>query len=427
MEENHMQAGKPILDIRDRPKWNNWLILSLQHLFTMFGSTIFVPSVTGMSPGVALVSSGLGSLAYLVITRGKIPAYLGSSFAFIAPLTMFIKQEHSPGSVMVGTFSVGVVYAIVSLIVYYAGVDWIQKVLPPVVVGPVIMVIGLSLAPNAANMAMGVTSGGYSGKAIAVALITLGVAILAMLVFKGFFGLIPILFGFAAGYVASMALGLVDYTLIKQASLFAVPDFTIPFKDADPIVTLTVILSMAPLAFVTMAEHMGHQLVLNKITNRNFFKEPGLHRSLLGDGTASIVASLLGGPPVTTYGENIGVLAITRVYSVFVIAGAAVLAVLFGFVGYINAVITSVPAPVLGGISLLLFGVIASSGLRMLIDSQIDLNINRNLVIVSVVLVIGIGGFFVQIHTVKIAGMAMAAIVGILLNLIIPVDKKTHQ
>lgn len=426
MEETNAQTGKPILDIEDRPKWNNWIILSIQHLFTMFGSTIFVPSVTGMSPGVALVSSGLGSLAYIVITRGKIPAYLGSSFAFIAPLTMFIKQEHSPGSVMVGTFSVGVVYAIVSLIVYYAGIEWIQKVLPPVVVGPVVMVIGLSLAPNAASMAMGVSTGGYSGKAIFVALVTLGAAILAMLFFRGFLSLIPILFGFIVGYLTSMAVGLVDYTLIKQASLFAVPDFTIPFKDADPIVTLTVILSMAPLAFVTMAEHMGHQLVLNKITNRNFFKKPGLHRSLLGDGTASIVASLLGGPPVTTYGENIGVLAITRVYSVFVIAGAAVLAVLFGFVGYINAVISSVPAPVLGGISFLLFGVIASSGLRMLIDNQIDLNINRNLVIISVVLVIGISGFFVQMGTVKITGMSMAALVGILLNLIIP-NKQTAE
>ncbi|WP_239254418.1 solute carrier family 23 protein [Listeria ilorinensis] len=426
MSETQQTTTKPVLDIHERPALSKWIVLSIQHLFTMFGSTIFVPSVTGLSPGVALVSSGLGTLAYLVITRGKIPAYLGSSFAFIAPLTQFMLKDQSPGSVMVGTFSVGVVYAIVSLIVYYAGVDWIQKVLPPVVVGPVIMVIGLSLAPSAANMAMGTSSGveNYSWEALAVALITLAAAIIAMIFFKGFLGLIPILFGFAVGYVASMCFGLVDYTLIKEASFFQVPDFTIPFVDADPVVTVTVILSMAPLAFVTMAEHMGHQLVLNKITNRNFFKDPGLHRSLLADGTASIIASFLGGPPVTTYGENIGVLAITRVYSVFVIGGAAVCAILFGFIGYINAIITSVPQPVLGGISLLLFGVIASSGLRMMIDNKIDLNINRNLIITSVVLVIGIGGLFVQIGSVQVSGMAMAALVGIILNLLIP--KKKH-
>ncbi|EIA20207.1 solute carrier family 23 protein [Listeria fleischmannii] len=423
MSEQQMEA-KPVLDIHEKPTWNKWIVLSIQHLFTMFGSTIFVPSVTGMNPGVALVSSGLGTLAYLLITRGKIPAYLGSSFAFIQPLTMFMMDEHSPGSVMVGTFSVGVVYAIISLIVYYAGVDWIQKVLPPVVVGPVIMVIGLSLAPSAASMAMGTNSGDYSFESVAVALITLMAAIIAMIAFKGFFGLIPILFGFFVGYIASIPFGLVDFTLIKQASLFQIPDFTIPFVDADPVVTATVIISMAPLAFVTMAEHMGHQLVLNKITNRNFFKDPGLHRSLIADGTASVIASLIGGPPVTTYGENIGVLAITRVYSVFVIGGAAVFAVLFGFIGYINAIITSVPQAVLGGISFLLFGVIASSGLRMMIDNKIDLNINRNLIITSVVLVIGIGGFFVEINSVKITGMAMAAVVGIILNLIIPEKKK---
>ncbi|WP_163653976.1 solute carrier family 23 protein [Listeria sp. PSOL-1] len=426
-EQESVTNNKPVLDIHDKPALNRWIILSIQHLFTMFGSTIFVPSVTGMNPGVALVSSGLGTLAYLAITRGKIPAYLGSSFAFIAPLTQFMLKDQSPGSVMVGTFSVGVVYAIISLIVYYAGVDWIQKVLPPVVVGPVIMVIGLSLAPSAANMAMGTSNGAehYSFVSLGVAIITLVAAIIAMIFFKGFFGLIPILFGFFVGYLASIAFGLVDYTLISQASLFQIPDFTIPFVNDDPVVTFTVIISMAPLAFVTMAEHMGHQLVLNKITNRNFFKDPGLHRSLIADGTASIIASLIGGPPVTTYGENIGVLAITRVYSVFVIGGAAVCAILIGFIGYITAIITSVPQAVLGGISLLLFGVIASSGLRMMIDNKIDLNINRNLIITSVVLVIGIGGLFVKFGPVQVSGMAMATLVGIVLNLLIPEKKQS--
>lgn len=420
---------KPVLDIHEKPAWNKWIVLSIQHLFTMFGSTIFVPTVTGLNPSVALISSGLGTLAYLIITRGKIPAYLGSSFAFIAPITMLLtaKSGGGPGAVMVGTFSVGVVYAIVALLVYYVGIEWIQRVLPPIVVGPVIMVIGLSLAPSAAAMAMGTNNGGeYDYKILLVALITLVVTIVAMMFFKGFFGLIPILCGFVIGYLVSMAFGLVDYTLIRNASLFQVPDFTVPFVNMDPVVTLTVVLSMAPLAFVTMAEHMGHQLLLNRITNRNFFKDPGLHRSLAADGTASIIASLIGGPPVTTYGENIGVLAITKVYSVFVIGGAAVLAIAFGFIGYINAVITSVPTAVLGGISLLLFGVIATSGLRMMIESRVDLSVNRNMIIASVVLVVGIGGLLVEIGSFKLEGMAMAALLGIILNLVLP-EAKAHK
>ncbi|CAM4250535.1 solute carrier family 23 protein [Listeria booriae] len=422
-EETTSNYVKPVLDIHERPTWNKWIVLSIQHLFTMFGSTIFVPTVTHLNPSVALISSGLGTLAYLIITRGKIPAYLGSSFAFIAPITMLLaaKSGGGPGAVMVGTFSVGVVYAIVALIVYYVGVEWIQKVLPPIVVGPVIMVIGLSLAPSAAAMAMGTNNGGtYDYKILLVALITLVATIIAMMFFKGFFGLIPILCGFVIGYLVSMMFGLVDYTLIKEASLFQVPDFTIPFVNMDPVVTLTVVLSMAPLAFVTMAEHMGHQLLLNRITNRNFFKDPGLHRSLAADGTASIIASLIGGPPVTTYGENIGVLAITKVYSVFVIGGAAVFAIAFGFIGYINAVITSVPTAVLGGISLLLFGVIATSGLRMMIESRVDLSQNRNMIIASVVLVVGIGGLMIHVGSFQLSGMAMAALIGIILNLVIP-------
>ncbi|MBC2257831.1 solute carrier family 23 protein [Listeria booriae] len=422
-EETTSNYVKPVLDIHERPTWNKWIVLSIQHLFTMFGSTIFVPTVTHLNPSVALISSGLGTLAYLIITRGKIPAYLGSSFAFIAPITMLLaaKSGGGPGAVMVGTFSVGVVYAIVALIVYYVGVEWIQKVLPPIVVGPVIMVIGLSLAPSAAAMAMGTNNGGtYDYKVLLVALITLVATIIAMMFFKGFFGLIPILCGFVIGYLVSMMFGLVDYTLIKEASLFQVPDFTIPFVNMDPVVTLTVVLSMAPLAFVTMAEHMGHQLLLNRITNRNFFKDPGLHRSLAADGTASIIASMIGGPPVTTYGENIGVLAITKVYSVFVIGGAAVFAIAFGFIGYINAVITSVPTAVLGGISLLLFGVIATSGLRMMIESRVDLSQNRNLIIASVVLVVGIGGLMIHVGSFQLSGMAMAALIGIILNLVIP-------
>lgn len=426
-EDKYMSVKKAVLDIHEKPTIPQWLILSIQHLFAIFGSTVLVPRLVGMDPGVALVSSGLGSLAYILITRGKIPAYLGSSFTFIASLQL-IGAQFGPGGIMMGTLSVGIVYAIVSLIVYKYGIGWMNTVLPPIVVGPVIMVIGLSLAPTAAGMAMN-TSGGlenYSVQSLIVAAVTLAVTIFTMMFFKGILSLIPILVGIVAGYIVSIFAGMVDFSQVTSASLFSVPNFSIPFITDTPVVNASVILLMAPLAFVTMAEHMGHQFVLNKITNRNFFEDPGLHKSLLGDGTASIIASLIGGPPVTSYGENLGVLAITRVYSIYVIAGAGFFAVLFGFIGYVSAFINSIPAAVLGGVSFLLFGVIAANGMKILIDNQVDFDDNRNLVIASVILVIGIGGVMLSFggSGMKLEGMSLAAIIGIIINLVIPKTKK---
>ncbi|EUJ37349.1 uracil-xanthine permease family protein [Brochothrix campestris] len=422
-----MTVRKTVLDIHEKPTIPQWLILSIQHLFAMFGSTVLVPRLVGMDPGVALVSSGLGSLAYILITRGKIPAYLGSSFTFIASLQV-IGSQFGHGGIMVGTLSVGIVYAIISLIVYKFGIGWMNRVLPPIVVGPVIMVIGLSLAPTAAGMAMN-TSGGvenYSVQSLMIAGITLIVTIFTMMFFKGILSLIPILVGIIVGYIVSVCVGVVDFGPVANASLFSVPNFSFPFITDTPIFNPTVILLMAPLAFVTMAEHMGHQFVLNKITNRNFFEDPGLHKSLLGDGMASVIASFIGGPPVTSYGENLGVLAITRVYSIYVIAGAGIFAVLFGFIGYVSAFINSIPASVLGGVSFLLFGVIAANGMKILVDNKIDFDDNRNLVIASVILVIGIGGVMISFagSDLKLEGMSLAAIVGILINLIIPQSNK---
>lgn len=422
-----MTVRKTVLDIHEKPTIPQWLILSIQHLFAMFGSTVLVPRLVGMDPGVALVSSGLGSLAYILITRGKIPAYLGSSFTFIASLQV-IGSQFGHGGIMVGTLSVGIVYAIISLIVYQFGIGWMNRVLPPIVVGPVIMVIGLSLAPTAAGMAMNTSNGieNYSVQSLMIAGITLLVTIFTMMFFKGILSLIPILVGIIVGYIVSVCVGVVDFAPVANASLFSVPNFSFPFITDTPVVNPTVILLMAPLAFVTMAEHMGHQFVLNKITNRNFFEDPGLHKSLLGDGMASVIASFIGGPPVTSYGENLGVLAITRVYSIYVIAGAGIFAVLFGFIGYVSAFINSIPASVLGGVSFLLFGVIAANGMKILVDNKIDFDDNRNLVIASVILVIGIGGVMISVagSDLKLEGMSLAAIVGILINLIIPQSKK---
>ncbi|MCW9034586.1 MAG: NCS2 family nucleobase:cation symporter [Rhodospirillales bacterium] len=410
-----------VLDVHERPATPTWFILSLQHLFAMFGATILVPYLTGLSPAVALVSSGAGTLAYLVITRGRIPAYLGSSFAFIAPI-ISAKAIGGVEGALLGCLSIAVVYVIVSMLIYKFGVGWLMRLLPPVVVGPVIMVIGLSLAGIAISMAMNdPATNTYSTTHFGIALFTLFVTIVCSMFFKGVFALVPILFGIVAGYLASFAMGLVDFTKVAEAPLFAVPDFVIPGITADPVFSWTIILLVAPVAFVTIAEHIGDQMVLSKVAGRNFLVEPGLHRSIMGDGIATAIASLIGGPPNTTYGENIGVIAITRVLSVFVIGGAACLAILFGFIGTITALIQTVPVPVMGGVSILLFGIIASSGMRMMIDKHVDFGMKRNLIISSVILVIGIGGAFIEVSAdFKIAGMALATIIGLILNIVLP-------
>ncbi|GAK10846.1 LOW QUALITY PROTEIN: uracil permease [Geomicrobium sp. JCM 19039] len=413
-----------ILDVHERPKPAKWIILSMQHLFAMFGATILVPILTGLSPSVALVSSGLGTLAYLVVTRGKIPAYVGSSFAFISPLISAMAFG-GPGAVMLGTFSAGVVYGATAMLITAFGVNWLLRLLPPIVVGPVIMVIGLGLASTAIEMAMNYNqdTGDFVDTPLhfTIALVTLGVTIVSSLFFKGFFRLIPVLIGLVSGYLLSIVVGIVDLTPVREAAWFHVPDFAIPYLTVDPIYSLTIIGIMAPIALVTMAEHIGDQMVLSKITGKNFIKNPGLNRSLLGDGVASIVASLIGGPPNTTYGENIGVLAITRVFSVFVIGGAAVFAILFGFSGKIEAFIASIPTSVMGGVSILLFGIIASSGFRLMVENRLDMSENRNLVIASVILVIGIGGAFIEItDDLVIPSMALATFIGMFLHAILP-------
>jgi uracil permease len=412
---------KPILDVKDVPTKFQWISLSLQHLFAMFGATILVPYLVGLSPAIALISSGLGTIAFLIVTKWQVPAYLGSSFAFIAPV-IAAKATGGPGAAMIGTFLAGLVYGFVALIIYQLGYKWIMNLLPPIVVGPVIIVIGLALAGTAVDMAMiDQVTKVYSLKLFSIALVTLAATIICSIYFKGIMSLIPILFGIIIGYVYALVVGVVDFTPVKEAKWLQMPDFLIPGVDYSIKVSWDIVLLMVPVAIVTLSEHIGHQLVLNKVVGRNYIKEPGLHRSILGDGLATMISGLIGGPPKTTYGENIGVLAITKVYSVYVIFGAALLATLFGFVGKITALISTIPTPVMGGVSILLFGIIASSGLRMLVDNKVDFGDKRNLIISSVILVIGIGGAFVQVSdSFQIQGMALAAIIGIVLNLVLP-------
>ena len=414
-----------VLDVDERPEFGQWVGLSLQHMFSMFGSTVLVPILVGLNPGIALFSSGVGTLMYLLITRHKIPAYMGSSFSFIVPMMALMKSTGYPG-IAQGTIAVGCVYLLVSLIVTMIGSDWIDHVLPPIVVGPIVMVIGLSLASTAAKDAT-LNGTHYDLRYFAVAMLTLLVTIAFNMFCKGFLGLIPILLGFVCGYVIACLFGIVDLAPVAAAHWFSLPDFQVPFVTYQPHFYWGAILSMAPIAFVTMTEHMGHIMVLNELTERNYFKDPGLNHTLAGDGTASIIAGFVGGPPVTSYGENIGVLAITRVHSVYVLAGAALFAVFFSFVGKLSALIESIPGPVIGGISFLLFGVIASSGLRVMIEDQIDFNKKRNLMISSVILVIGIGNAYLKLGQYQFSGLAVAAVLGIVLNLILPDEAASER
>lgn len=412
-----------VLDIHDRPAFGHWLGLSVQHLFAMFGSTVLVPILVGLDPAIALFSSGVGTLLYILITRGKIPAYMGSSFSFITVMQALMKGAGYP-AIAQGTIAVGCVYLIVATIVNFAGSAWIDKALPPIVVGPIVMVIGLSLAGTAATDAtMRTLSNGtsvYDIKYFAVAIVTLAATIAYNMYLKKFISLLPILLGLITGYILAVIVGIVDFTPVQQAAWLSLPKFQIPGITYTPKLYLDAILSMAPIAFVTMTEHMGHIMVLNEMTHRDFFKDPGLNHTLAGDGTASIIAGFVGGPPVTSYGENIGVMAMTKVHSVWVIGGAAGFAILFAFIGKLSALIHTIPSPVIGGISFLLFGVIASNGLKVLIDNKVDFNKKRNLMIGSTILVIGIGNAVLKIGTFQFSGLALATVIGILLNFILP-------
>ena len=417
--------SKAVLDINDKPSTGQLITLSFQHMFAMFGSTILVPQLVGLSPAIALLTSGIATIIFLLITQFKVPAYLGSSFAFISPILIVAGMGEdgmsiNPGNAMIGAMAVGLVYGVVSLLIWKTGYKWLMRLLPPIVVAPVIIVIGLGLSGTAVNMAMNV-NGEYNFLHFSAALVTLFAAIIFTVYFKNILSAMPILMGLIVGYVYSCIIGIVDFTPVKEASFFAMPDFLIPGVDYEFNITAKILLAMVPIVIVTISEHIGHQLVLGKVVNRNYIKDPGLHRSLLGDGLGTFVSAIIGGPPKTTYGENIGVLAITRVYSVYVIMGAAIIAIIVSFFGQAMALIATIPTAVLGGISILLFGIIASSGLRMLVDSQVDFGNNRNMVIASVILVIGIGGAALRFsESFAIEGMALAAIIGVGLNLILP-------
>ena len=424
---NTNDEKKVVLGVDERPKFIQWIVLSIQHLFAMFGATVLVPALTGISPAVALITSGIGTLAFIIITKGKAPSYLGSSFAFISPIIAVKALELDPasgvgmGSFLVGGFMVGVTYIIVALIIHKAGTTWLMKLLPPVVVGPVIMVIGLGLASTAIGMVTNNAAGEYDITYVLIGFITLTITVVTAIFTRGFLSVIPVLIGIVGGYLSALVMGVVDIEPVLAAKWFEVPAFQIPFLNYTPSFSWRVILLMVPVAVVPIAEHIGHQLVLSKVIHKDLIKDPGLDRSMFGDGIATILASTLGGPPNTTYGENIGVLAITRAFSIYLFIGAAFFAILFGFCGKVAVLLSTIPSPVMGGVSILLFGIIGSSGLRMLVENKVDFSIKRNLIMSSVILVIGIGGAAIHVGNLfSLEGMALASIIGVILNQVLP-------
>lgn len=383
--------------------------LSLQHLFAMFGSTVLVPILFHVNPATILLFNGIGTLLYLVLCKGKIPAYLGSSFAFLSPVFLVLAQ-YSYEAALGGFIVVGCVFCAVGLIIRAIGTNWINVIFPPASMGAIVAVIGLELMPTAAGMA-GLTAETPDMTTITVSLLTLAITIIASVAFKGFLSIIPILIGVVSGYVIASAFGIVDWSLVENASWFALPTFYHPVFEPDAI------LIILPASLVVIAEHIGHLIVTGNIVGHNLTKDPGLDRSIFGNGLSTIISGFFGSTPNTTYGENIGVLAITRVFSTWVIGGAACFAILLSCLGKLAALIQSIPAPVMGGVSMLLFGLIAASGIRILVEAKVDYNQPMNLLLTSIVMGIGVSTASITIGTVTLKGMALATIVAILLSI----------
>lgn len=424
-----------ILDVNEKPSIGKWIILAFQHVFAMFGATILVPILVNSAAGaevltipVTLVASGIGTLIYILCTKGKSPVYLGSSFAFIAPITAAYLKGGISGA-MTGIMAVGLIYVIFAIIIKLIGKNWLDKLLPPVVIGPMIMIIGLGLAPSAISQ-IGLSSGAaLEWQPIVVALVAFLTTAIVAVAAKGFLKVIPFLIGIVAGYLAGVAVGIVDFTPITEAAIVGVPNFLIPFISYTP--NFSAILTIAPIALVTIAEHIGDHTALSAIMNRDLLKDPGLDRTLLGDGIATFVAGAIGGPANTTYGENTSVVGMTKVASVWVIGLAAIIAIILGFFTKFTALISTIPTAVLGGVSLLLYGFISVNGLKVLIQNQVDFNNTKNVIVASAMLVLGLGGATISIVSgdlaVTISGMSLAAIVGIILNLCLPTEKSEED
>lgn len=413
-----------ILDIHDKPSFSKGLFLSFQHIFAMFGATILVPLILGLPVSVALFASGIGTIIYQIITKSSVPVYLGSSFAYIAAMQIAIDQMGGDISAsQTGIMLTGLGYILIAGLIKVFGTKWLNRLMPPIVIGPMIMVIGLGLSATAIENAGFVPEGNW--REIVVALVTFLITAFVNTKAKGFLKIIPFLVGVIGGYITAAVLGIVDFTPVLEANWFSVPDFYLPFEttffNSFDLYFGPETWAMVPLILVTAAEHIGDHTVLSEIVGKDFLKKPGLTRTLMGDGIATATSALFGGPANTTYGENVGVIGMTRVASVSVVRNAAILSMLISFLGKFTALISTIPNAVLGGMSILLYGVIASSGLKVMIEDKIDFNESRNLVIASAMLVIGLGGAVLDFSgMITLSGTVLSAIVGMTLNLILP-------
>ncbi|MBB6217697.1 uracil permease [Anaerosolibacter carboniphilus] len=406
------------IDVEEKLPFWEALPLSIQHLFAMFGASVLVPAIFKINPAIVLLFNGIGTLLFIFITKKKVPAFLGSSFAFISP-ALVIMGKYGYNTVLGGFIVSGVVFSVVAIIIGTMGTKWMDVVFPPAAMGAIVAIIGLELAPVAAEMA-GFTGETIDTKVITVSIITFLIVTIGSVTFRGFLSAIPILIGIISGYVLSIFMGIVDFSAVAKADWLQMPEFYRPIFQWDAI------LIILPATLVVISEHIGHLIVTSNIVGHDLKKDPGLHRTMLGDGISTTLSGFFGSVPTTTYGENIGVMAITGVYSVWVIGGAAIFSILLSFIGKLTAAIQTIPTPVMGGVSLLLFGVIASSGIRMLVEEKVDYSNSKNLVLTSAVLVIGLSGIHVNIGNLELKGMALATIVSILLSIIFEGFEKLH-
>ena len=393
--------------------------LSIQHTFAMFSASVLVPYILGISPSIALLMNGIGTLIFIFVTKGGAPAYLGSSFAFISPALIVISQPDLGYRYALGGFVVtGLLMCMIAGIIKLVGTRWIDAILPPAAMGPIVALIGLELAGNAAQTAGLIDPEtkemvkGLDPKVVIVFLVTLLLAIFGGVLYRGFASAIAILISIVSGYVLALILGLVDFSSVGSSSMFELPAFQTPQWSAQAIAVII------PATLVVVSEHIGHQVVTSEVVGKDLLKDPGLHRSMFADGFSTALSGFCGSCPTTTYGENIGVMAITKVYSVWVIGGAAAFSILLSFIGKASALIQTIPGPVMGGVSFLLYGMIGASGIRLMVDSKIDYSKARNLAMTSVVFVVGLSGIAINLGQVQLKGMSLAALVGMLLGLI---------
>lgn len=401
---------KKIIQVEEKVPVKLLIPLSIQHMFAMFGASVLVPFLFGINPAIVLLMNGVGTLLFIVITKGKAPAYLGSSFAFLSPALLVI-ERFGYAYALGGFVVLGIGGMIVALIIRKCGTKWIDIVLPTAAMGPVVALIGLELAGNAADTA-GLLAEKVDIRNVIVFLVTLGVAVFGQILFRGFLSVIPILIAIIAGYLAAAACGILEFDAVREAAFFALPNFQTPKFHVEAILTIL------PALLLVTSEHIGHQIVTGKIVGRDLLKDPGLHRSLFADFFSTTLSGLCGSVPTTTYGENIGVMAVTKVYSVQVIGGAAVLSICCSFFGKLAALISTIPGPVMGGISFLLYGMIGTSGLRMLVDGKVDYSKSRNLTLTSVVFVVGLSRIALNLGDVQLTGMVLACIVAMGLSLV---------